>query len=86
MKNQATDTAVKQPNMDSLLAFLNSAQTQTSLRNIRRGIERERVRVTPQEQLSERSHPTTLGSALLHPYITPDFAEAQLERVTCSLK
>lgn len=82
MKNQATDTAVKQPNMDSLLAFLNSAQTQTSLRNIRHGIERERVRVT----LSERSHPTTLGSALLHPYITTDFAEAQLERVTCSLK
>lgn len=49
---------------------------------IRRGIEKESLRVTPQGAISELDHPKALGSALTNPYITTDFAEALLEFIT----
>ncbi|OAN11675.1 glutamate--cysteine ligase [Photobacterium jeanii] len=59
--------------------------TQAALAGIRRGIERELVRTSPQGELTTTAHPTRLGAALTHPYITTDFAEAQLELVTPAL-
>lgn len=53
-----------------------------ALRGMRRGIEKESLRTDPQGLLSRRPHPSALGSALTHPHITTDFAEAQLELVT----
>ena len=50
--------------------------------NIRRGIEKECLRVTPAGQISTRPHPEALGSALTNPYITTDFSEALLEFIT----
>tara|TARA_B100000575_G_C23112128_1_gene642527 strand:+ start:49 stop:1617 length:1569 start_codon:yes stop_codon:yes gene_type:complete len=50
--------------------------------NIRRGIEKECLRVSPAGQLSTRRHPAALGSALTNPYITTDFSEALLEFIT----
>ena len=49
---------------------------------IRRGIEKESLRVSPQGAISELGHPEALGSALTNPYITTDFAEALLEFIT----
>ena len=47
-----------------------------------RGIERETLRVTAQGQLARTPHPSALGSALTHPHITTDYAEALLEFIT----
>ena len=49
---------------------------------LRRGIEKEGVRVRPDGTLATTPHPTGLGSALTHPSITTDFSEAQLELIT----
>jgi glutamate--cysteine ligase len=47
-----------------------------------RGIEREGLRIDPQGQLARTPHPEQLGSALTHPQITTDYAEALLEYIT----
>lgn len=53
------------------------------LRDIRRGIEKEGLRVSAQTgDLSLRTHPEALGSALAHPQITTDYSEALLELIT----
>ena len=52
------------------------------LTGIRRGIEKESLRVAQDGNLSGRSHPRELGSTLTHPNITTDFSEAQLELIT----
>src|SRR5690348_16673308 len=53
-----------------------------ALRDIRRGIEKESLRVVPGGALAPTPHPPPLGSALTHPCITTDFSEAQLELIT----
>jgi len=52
------------------------------LQGLRRGIEKESLRVEPHGRLAATSHPRSLGSALTHPKITTDFSEAQLELIT----
>jgi glutamate--cysteine ligase len=47
-----------------------------------RGIERETLRVTRAGRLAATPHPVALGSALTHPQITTDYAEALLEFIT----
>ena len=49
---------------------------------IRRGIEKESLRVSPEGSISLAGHPDVLGSALTNSYITTDFAEALLEFIT----
>ncbi len=49
---------------------------------IKRGIEREALRVDTVGKISQKSHPKKLGSALCNPHITTDFAEALIELVT----
>jgi glutamate--cysteine ligase len=53
-----------------------------ALRNIRRGVEKESLRVRPDGALATGPHPEGLGSALSHPHITTDFSESQLELIT----
>jgi len=65
----------------SLLKSL-SAQGGESLKGIRRGLEKETLRITPTGGLSQTPHPSSLGSALTHPHITTDFSEALLEFIT----
>ncbi|MGF1889809.1 glutamate--cysteine ligase [Photobacterium profundum] len=81
MRNEAIPSEVKTPVIE-MLAFLASDQAKGTLRDVRRGIEREMVRITPNGALSQRPHPLSLGSALTHPYVTTDFSEVQLELVT----
>ncbi|MEQ8952849.1 MAG: glutamate--cysteine ligase [Gammaproteobacteria bacterium] len=49
---------------------------------IRRGIEKESLRISPNGNISQSPHPAALGSALSNPYITTDFSEALLEFIT----
>jgi glutamate--cysteine ligase len=53
-----------------------------ALRGIRRGIEKESLRVVQGSGLALTPHPPELGSALTHPCITTDFSESQLELIT----
>jgi glutamate--cysteine ligase len=52
------------------------------LRKSKHGLERECLRVNKRSSLSLNPHPKDLGSALMHPSITTDFSESQLELVT----
>src|SRR5438309_4578928 len=52
------------------------------LAGLRRGIEKESLRVRPDGTLALTPHPHALGSALTHPHITTDFSEVQLELIT----
>jgi glutamate--cysteine ligase len=54
----------------------------SALKGLRRGVEKESLRVAPDGSLSKRPHPRALGSPLTHPAITTDFSEAQLELIT----
>jgi glutamate--cysteine ligase len=47
-----------------------------------RGIEKEGLRVDQSGHISQRPHPTALGSALTHPSITTDYSESLLEFIT----
>ena len=49
---------------------------------MRRGIEKESLRVARDGSLATTPHPRELGAALTHPHITTDFSEAQLEFIT----
>jgi glutamate--cysteine ligase len=52
------------------------------LLGIRRGLEKESLRVQRDGRLALTPHPSSLGSALTHPHITTDFSESQLELIT----
>ncbi len=64
---------------DNLLLFSNQKPL---LINYQLGLEREALRVTEQGQLATTPHPKSFGAKLTHPFITTDFAEAQLEYAT----
>ena len=49
---------------------------------IRRGIEREALRVDANGNIAQTAHPEALGHKLTHPWITTDYAEALMELVT----
>ncbi|MGL4858424.1 MAG: glutamate--cysteine ligase [Enterobacteriaceae bacterium] len=68
------------PDVSKALAWL--AENPHVLDGIRRGVERETLRVTKEGDLSMTPHPAALGSALTHPWITTDFAESLLELIT----
>lgn len=52
------------------------------LAGMRRGIEKEGLRVLPSGLLALTPHPVALGSALTHASITTDYSESQLELIT----
>ncbi|WHZ10704.1 MAG: Glutamate--cysteine ligase [Burkholderiaceae bacterium] len=52
------------------------------LKGMRRGIEKESLRVQANGALAMTPHPPALGSALTHPHITTDFSESQIELIT----
>ncbi|MDP5293012.1 glutamate--cysteine ligase [Oceanimonas sp. CHS3-5] len=53
-----------------------------AIKGIRRGIERESLRITHAGQLAQTPHPSVLGSALGHAHITTDFSESLMEFIT----
>jgi glutamate--cysteine ligase len=54
----------------------------SALTGLRRGIEKESLRVRPDGALATTPHAARLGSALTHPNVTTDFSESQLELIT----
>jgi glutamate--cysteine ligase len=52
------------------------------LADLRRGVEKESLRVRADGSLATTPHPSALGSALKHPRITTDFSESQPELIT----
>ncbi len=52
------------------------------LDGMRRGVEKEGLRVQPGGTLATTPHLRALGSALTHPHITTDFSEALVELIT----
>ena len=54
----------------------------SALTGLRRGIEKESLRVRPDGTLATTPHAARLGSALTHPNVTTDFSESQLELIT----
>ena len=67
---------------DSLAAALAAVRDRPELAALRRGIEKENLRVSNGGALARSMHPAALGSPLTHPHITMDFSEAQLELIT----
>ncbi|XOD70143.1 MAG: glutamate--cysteine ligase [Sodalis sp. (in: enterobacteria)] len=69
------------PDVSTALSWL-EANPQV-LKGIRRGVEREGLRINNVNgSLAKTPHPISLGSALTHKSITTDFAEALLEFIT----
>ncbi|MBP7413371.1 MAG: glutamate--cysteine ligase [Giesbergeria sp.] len=58
------------------------APTLEQLTGMRRGIEKEGLRVLPSGSLALTPHPLALGAALTHPHITTDYSESQIELIT----
>ncbi|MBL6734801.1 MAG: glutamate--cysteine ligase, partial [Shewanellaceae bacterium] len=66
----------------SLLTEFDTPAGRQALGEIARGVEREALRIQPTGSLATTPHPTTLGSALTHPWITTDYSESLLELIT----
>ena len=64
------------------LALLAEHEHRSTVLGGLRGIERETLRVDAGGHLAATSHPAAMGSALTHPQITTDYAEALLEFIT----
>jgi len=68
--------------LNQRLETLSKSQNAKMLTGILRGIEKESLRITPDGELSQKSHPASLGATLTHPRITTDYSEALLEFIT----
>ena len=68
--------------LTDMLDQLSTPERIGAVRGIRRGIERESLRITSTGRLSQLDHPTVLGAALTHPNITTDYAESLMEFIT----
>lgn len=70
------------PDFEQALRILSAPENLPLLKNMKRGIEKESLRVTPEGKLADTPHPRALGSALTHPRITTDYSEALIELIT----
>jgi glutamate--cysteine ligase len=70
--------------VDSTLATaLNWLAPETAtLRGMRRGLEKESLRIDSAGHLAQTPHQHAFGSALTHPWITTDYSEALIELIT----
>ena len=46
------------------------------------GLEKEALRITSKGEIASTDHPAVFGDRTMHPYITTDFAESQVEIIT----
>ncbi|MBB3189636.1 glutamate--cysteine ligase [Halomonas cerina] len=68
--------------LTSLIERLKEAARQGRGGRLRRGIEKEGLRVDARGRIARTPHPAALGSKLTHPHITTDYSEALLEYIT----
>ncbi len=70
------------PSWQHRLELLSRPEFSTALQGIRRGLEKESLRVNSDASLASTAHPASLGSALTHSWITTDYAETLMEFIT----
>ncbi|REL36441.1 glutamate--cysteine ligase [Thalassotalea euphylliae] len=68
--------------LNQYLQALSADEHLAAVSGIKRGVEREALRVVSEGRLSTQPHRESLGSALTHPYITTDYSETLLEFIT----
>ncbi|KAA3633759.1 MAG: glutamate--cysteine ligase [Proteobacteria bacterium] len=68
--------------LEDKLRRIEESGATSDLCHIRRGIEKESLRVGPDGVLARTPHPESLGSALTHDWITTDYSESLLEFIT----
>ncbi|MCG7533787.1 glutamate--cysteine ligase [Pseudoalteromonas sp. OOF1S-7] len=73
---------MKQLNLQGKLKALATPAHLHSLCGIKRGIEREALRIKPSGEIAKTPHPHGAGHALTHGAITTDFSESLLEFIT----
>lgn len=61
---------------------LTRAGMQALVRGGLKGLEKESLRLTTGGRIAQTPHPSALGSALTHPWITTDYSEALIELIT----
>ncbi len=64
------------------IAYFTGLAAQGRFGRLRRGLEKEGLRIDRAGRISSVPHPHALGSKLTHPYITTDYSEALLEFIT----
>ncbi len=69
-------------NVEQRLTRLINAGQEAALKGGGIGVEKESLRVSGDGSIAQTPHPTALGSALTHPYITTDYSEALAEFIT----
>jgi glutamate--cysteine ligase len=70
------------PQFQSRLQYLQDPAHLKLLGQIRRGVEKESLRMSGDGKLAQTDHPAGLGSALTNTHITTDYSEALLEFIT----
>ncbi|MGM0859077.1 MAG: glutamate--cysteine ligase [Pseudomonadota bacterium] len=70
------------PSLTSTVDRLLPSARQGRLGRLRRGLEKEGLRVDAKGHIAQTPHPYALGSKLTHPHITTDYSEALLEYIT----
>ncbi|WP_236645322.1 glutamate--cysteine ligase [Aidingimonas lacisalsi] len=68
--------------LESVIDRLKGPARKGLIGRLRRGIEKEGLRVDPRGHIAQTPHPRSLGSKLTHPHITTDYSEALLEYIT----
>ncbi len=68
--------------LQTQLQALANPDARKLLSSIKRGIEKESLRISANGKLAQTPHPLELGSALAHPSITTDYSEALMEFIT----
>jgi glutamate--cysteine ligase len=69
-------------NLADTLASWHQQGIASILTGMKRGLEKESLRITADGHLAQTPHPRALGAALTHPFITTDFSEALIEFIT----
>lgn len=68
--------------LSDIVHVLSQPERIDAVRGLRRGLERESLRITPEGRLSAYDHPRHLGAALTHANITTDYSESLMEFIT----
>ncbi|MDN3524308.1 glutamate--cysteine ligase [Halomonas sabkhae] len=68
--------------LSTLIERLSGPASQGRFSRLRRGIEKEGLRVDAGGHIAQTPHPEDFGSKLTHPHVTTDYSEALLEYIT----
>jgi glutamate--cysteine ligase len=82
MPNLAEDIFLITTELQTRLAALSMPEHKYAIKGIKRGIEREALRINPNGKIAQTPHPQNVGHPLTHGSITTDFSESLLEFIT----